>query len=313
MIKKIIKKSLFFAFILYNNSYTHKYALTPDTFIDNYIPTSDKINLYTFIIRPHNKIINKTLFFIHGACQHSHQFMDLFNFLVKNNITVISYDSRGHGRSGGKRGHVPNLRQMIDDLETVYTFHYKNNKITEPIYLLAHSFACTECIYSLLHLPTNIPIKSIILTSPVFGINQSVLPPTTLHMLRIAQSWVPDLTLPNPLRNYAQQLLTHDAHQAHLIDTDPFILRSGHIKSLLLFCDAIEKTHNNLDMLTIPIHMLIAGNDLLTDIEKSRTFYTAIPKKARGSITVFNNMYHELFHELERKAVYYKVRDIINN
>ena len=54
---------------------------------------------------------------VHGFGEHSSRYEHVAQFFTDNNYAVIAYDHRGHGRSGGKRGHFPSYDEFINDVE----------------------------------------------------------------------------------------------------------------------------------------------------------------------------------------------------
>ena len=51
---------------------------------------------------------------VHGMGEHSGRFAEYATFLAGNDIAVLAYDHRGHGKSGGKRGHTPSYEILLE-------------------------------------------------------------------------------------------------------------------------------------------------------------------------------------------------------
>ena len=75
----------------------------------------------------------------HGMGEHSTRYA---NFVIpeflKNNISVITYDQFGHGKTQGKRGHNPGYKAVLDCIDIVIN---KANAIFGdiPVFLYGHS------------------------------------------------------------------------------------------------------------------------------------------------------------------------------
>ena len=54
---------------------------------------------------------------VHGFGEHIHRYEHLGNWFNKENIAVIGFDQRGHGRSKGERGFAPDYESLIDDID----------------------------------------------------------------------------------------------------------------------------------------------------------------------------------------------------
>ena len=52
---------------------------------------------------------------IHGYAEHIDRYTNVVNELLPAGYAVFGNDHRGHGRSGGKRGHVKSFQEFIDD------------------------------------------------------------------------------------------------------------------------------------------------------------------------------------------------------
>lgn len=77
------------------------------------------------------------LIIVHGIAEHSGRYKHVVKYFYDNGFNVITYDLRGHGKSGGKRGYVKSFHDHIDDLHEVVK-HVKtlNN---QKVFLIGHS------------------------------------------------------------------------------------------------------------------------------------------------------------------------------
>ena len=80
--------------------------------------TSDGTELFTrswLVDNPRYEVL-----LVHGMGEHSTRYA---NFVIpeflKNNISVITYDQFGHGKTQGKRGHNPGYKAVLDCIEIV--------------------------------------------------------------------------------------------------------------------------------------------------------------------------------------------------
>src|SRR3972149_11816434 len=56
------------------------------------------------------------VYLIHGLGDHSGRYMHVARALNEARISCLAIDLRGHGKSGGARGHTPSLERLLDDL-----------------------------------------------------------------------------------------------------------------------------------------------------------------------------------------------------
>src|SRR5678810_955655 len=52
----------------------------------------------------------------HGRGEHSGRYLHVAAAFAARGLKLFSYDLRGHGRSGGKRGDAPGYNALLDDL-----------------------------------------------------------------------------------------------------------------------------------------------------------------------------------------------------
>ena len=56
---------------------------------------------------------------VHGLAEHSGRWDHIARFFVERGYEVASFDLRGHGQSGGTKGHVGSFNDYVDDLEGI--------------------------------------------------------------------------------------------------------------------------------------------------------------------------------------------------
>ena len=100
------------------------------------LTASDGINLF---VRNHQIKESKiTIILIHGLEEHSGRYIDFIQEFNSQQISVFAMDTRGHGNSGGKRGHSPSYDQLMDDIQS---FIYFITLLYIPFYFTVGSFS----------------------------------------------------------------------------------------------------------------------------------------------------------------------------
>lgn len=57
---------------------------------------------------------------VHGSGEHCRRYDRLARFLAEGGLRVEAYDLRGHGHSGGERGHIWSFQDYLADLDMVW-------------------------------------------------------------------------------------------------------------------------------------------------------------------------------------------------
>ena len=107
-------------------------------------PTKDGTNLFFKEWIPEGKI-KAVICLVHGLGDHSGWFKDLINYFNISGFAVLSFDLRGHGKSQGKKGHIPSYDALMDDIEVLLTFAEKDFK-SLPLLLYGHSFGGNQVL-----------------------------------------------------------------------------------------------------------------------------------------------------------------------
>ena len=129
----------------------------------DYVMTHDHIQLYT-------KKVGKgpVAIFIHGGPgAWSKSFEELGGRNLESQLTMIYYDQRGCGRSGGSINDDYSLESMINDIELI-----RQNYQADKVYLMAHSFGGILAVNYALKYPEH--IKGLILVNSTLHLFYSI-------------------------------------------------------------------------------------------------------------------------------------------
>jgi len=82
-----------------------------------------------------------TVVIVHGFSETAEKYHEFIYYLLREGLSVLIYDQRGHGRSGREAAvgviHVRRFTDYISDLEQI--LHAYGNTLTAPLYLFGHS------------------------------------------------------------------------------------------------------------------------------------------------------------------------------
>lgn len=95
-----------------------------------------------------------TLLFVHGKGVHLGRYRGVFNFFNQAGFTVLAYDQRGHGLSGGPRVFARTFEDYVYDLQAVTQVL---GELPKPYFLVGHSMGA---LISLLFLQRGLGIFS---------------------------------------------------------------------------------------------------------------------------------------------------------
>jgi len=118
---------------------------------------------------PSNERPEAVVAFVHGHGDHCRRYDEWFSMLTARNISVLTFDYRGHGRSAGKRGVIKHFDDLLND---VTLLHEKAKELFPgiPVVLYGHSLGATIVLSYILKSPS-LPDLAIA-TSPWLQLNK---------------------------------------------------------------------------------------------------------------------------------------------
>ena len=180
------------------------------------INTKDKIKLVFKEFVPSGKP-KAVISIVHGLGDHSGWFSNLINYFISNEFAVVTFDLRGHGKSEGKRGHIPSYEAILSDIDILYELaekHFDN----APIFLYGHSFGGNLVInYTLLRQPK---LAGVIATGPWLKLSHD---PSNfkLKLITLLDKFYPEFYLANGVVDASN--LTHNLELQKTYTKDPLI------------------------------------------------------------------------------------------
>lgn len=233
---------------------------------------------------------------VHGHGEHKDRYSHVAEFFGQNNMNTWAFDLRGHGLSGGKRGHSPIYNQLMDDVEQ-FLMQIRNIHNDIPIILYGHSMGGNIAANYLIKRKGK-EVKAAIITDPLFKI--AFEPPNWKVSLGkvMANVW-PSLTQPTGLD---VKHLSTDATVVERYKKDPLVHNKMSAKLFVDLFNAADWAIENADLLTTPTLMMHGEDDLITSPEGSRAF--AANNTEMVTLKIWPGMYHEIHNEKEKKKVF---------
>ena len=134
-----------------------------------------------------------TLVVTHGMAEHSESYARFAEGMNRRGWNVIAWDSRGHGKSDGKRGYVEDFAWFSEDLKLFVDHLKKNPSFKKPFFFVAHSMGGLVLLKTLLNYgPMGATAAS--LSSPLLGITVKV-PPAKDFAAKLLRKVLPTFTI----------------------------------------------------------------------------------------------------------------------
>ena len=234
---------------------------------------------------------------VHGYGEHGGRYRGLAEDMAARGYAVHVYDLRGHGRSGGRRGHLGRFTDYLDDT-AVYLEAVREEQPGRPLYLLGHSLGGLIATAYVEDRPADAP-AGLILSSPFLRLGMPV-PPLKLSAARLLSIVAPTVNVGNTVVAAA---LSHDQEVVRVYGTDPL---NHHVATARWAAEVVAAQSAALsaaDSIRLPFLLLYADADAVADPQASRELFerAASPDK---TVHCYEGYYHEIFNEIGRETVF---------
>ena len=234
---------------------------------------------------------------VHGFGEHAGRYQHVADFLNANGYAVVAIDHRGHGKSGGKRGHSPSFEMTLDDMELFIAHAKKTTNDKLPFFLYGHSMGGNFVLNTLLRRNLR-GITGAVVTGPLVSL--SFKPNALLVFLgRFLRTLAPTFSQPGGVKTAH---LSRDKSVVTAYINDPLVhgtITSAAGMDLLEASEFLDKYAGALPVPTLVMH---GGDDLVTSQPRSEAFAQRI---SSDNITYrkWAGLYHEIHNEPEKAQV----------
>jgi len=241
---------------------------------------------------------------VHGFGEHCERYHHVADFYGKHGYAMTSYDHRGHGKSGGKRGHTPNYDAFLDGIDDLLKYTAEKHP-GKPIVLYGHSMGGNLVLNYMLRRKPN--VKAVVASAP--WIKLGFEPPAFLIALgKITRRLVPGFTQDNGLD---ASKLSRDQEVAKAYEADQLVHTKITSATGIGVMESAEWLLKNTGKLQLPLLLMHGTKDQIISIEGSRQFVN----KSSGDLTFkeWQGAYHEIHNETNKEDVFQYTLDWIND
>ena len=225
----------------------------------------------------------------HGLGEHSGRYGNVVERLLPGGISVWVPDHRGHGQSGGQRGHVLNFVQYLTDLRETLNLAKADMPAGMPCYLLGHSMGGLIALYFAQRYPGM--INAVVASSPCLGMVIEI--PAVKKILGSLMSYVwPGLSMGNELD---AAKISRDSEVVSAYENDPLVHDRVSTRFFTELLAAMETVNHQAADLKVPILMQLSGEDHLVNAESSKHFFDSLKVEDR-TLLVYDDLYHEIYN-----------------
>jgi alpha-beta hydrolase superfamily lysophospholipase len=254
----------------------------------------DGVNMYARGWAPKGKP-KAAIALVHGHGEHVGRYEHVAAALTDKGYAMLGFDLRGHGKSGGPRGHSPTYDALMEDIEA-FLKQVDERYPGLPCFLYGHSLGGNLVLnYALRRKPD---LRGVIATGP--WLKLAFQPPASqLTLGRLMNGIAPGFTQNSKLDTKG---LSHDQAVVNAYEQDPLVHDKISARLFVAMYESGLWALEHAAEFPLPLLLMHGSADPLTSAKASQEF----AEKAGDKVTlrVWDGMYHEIHNEFEKAEVF---------
>jgi len=259
--------------------------------------TRDGLDIFGEVWEPEVISPKAVVCLVHGLGEHSSRYAHVAQALGRDGFVLYAADVRGHGRSGGPRGHAPSVTALMDDVDLLLE-HAKADFPGLPLFLYGHSNGATFVLY---HALTRHPqVKGVIATSA--GLHSALEEQKIkLALVKVLGGLVPRIAIPTGLD---PKTISRDEKVVQTYTNDPLVHDKGTLGfAKIMMFEVHPWILAHAGEFQLPLLLMHGKKDALTFPSSSIEVADALDEN-QCTLVLWENGYHELHNEPEKEEVF---------
>lgn len=229
---------------------------------------------------------------IHGLGEHSGRYQHVAQYFTDHGLGVVALDHRGHGRTGGKRGHG-SYDTILDDID--HLLEETSQRFPGlPVFLYGHSLGGALVLYYTLKRRPQ--LKGVIATSP--GLVPANASGGQITLAKIMSVIAPGFQIANGLDVTG---LSRDPEVAKAYTADPLVHNKISARLGLDLLQTGQWIIQHAAEFPLPLLLMQGSADRLVNPIGARQFAAGL--KNNLTFKLYDGWYHELHNEVEKEVV----------
>jgi acylglycerol lipase len=235
------------------------------------------------------------LVLVHGIGEHSGRYAHVADYVTRNGYALWACDLRGHGKSGGKRGHVDKFDDYLADIGHMIRIAGERTPGTKT-FLIGHSLGGLIAADYAEKRPAN--FAGLVLSGPAFRQIVKVSSGKSL-LARILSPIVPTFTASTGLD---PNLISRDKAVVRKYMEDPLVHEVATVRWFTEYRQAQERVMGAADKLTLPCLIMQGGADGIVDSSATIDFFKKVASRDK-TLKVYEGFHHEILNEPGKESV----------
>lgn len=257
--------------------------------------SNDGLDLFAQGWEPESRTPKAVVCLVHGLGEHTSRYEHVAAAFGKEGYAMIGADLRGHGRSGGPRGHFPSIEIVMQDIDILLE-QTRSRYPGLPVILYGHSLGGILVLHYGLQRKPN--VKGIIATSS--GLRTALeKQPAKIMAAKVLGSLIPGVALASGLDANA---ISRDEKVVKTYNDDPLVHDKVSLGFGKIMLGVTQWTLAHAEEFPLPLLLLHGKADEIAYPAGSIEF--AAPLKDKCTLILWDGAYHELHNEPEQAEVF---------
>jgi alpha-beta hydrolase superfamily lysophospholipase len=256
--------------------------------------SKDGLDLFGRAWEPAERKPKAVICHVHGLGEHSGRYVHVAQAFTKAGYAMLSFDLRGHGRSGGERGHILSIDDYMQDIDSLFE-QARARYSGLPMFLYGYSIGAVQVLGYCLRRKPN--LKGVITTGPSLhtAVEYQII---KVIMAKALGALFPTVTIPSGLKPGD---LSRDQAVVQAYINDPLVhdkVSLGFGRSML---EANRYALDHAADFPLPLLLIHGKEDKIAFPSSSIEF--AAPLKDKCTLMLWDGLYHEVHNEPEKAEV----------
>ena len=256
--------------------------------------SNDGLEMYSQSWEP-DETAKAVICLVHGLGEHSGRYAHVGKAFTDAGFALAGFDLRGHGKSGGPRGHLSSFDAFMDDIDG-FVKQVEARFEGLPRFLYGHSLGGILVLnYVLRRKPE---FKGVISTGA--GLRTSLEEQTAkVTMARVLGTLLPSVAIPSGLDP------TTISHSPEIVDAyvnDPLVHDKMTLGFGKIMLSVLPWTFEHAHEFSLPLLIMHGKEDKLGYLRGSEEFAGLV--KQDCSLKLWDGLYHEIHNEPEQNEVF---------